>query len=108
MSKVVSINSEDAFDKLLKIRNQVIVIDFSAKWCGPCKKIAPYYEKLAVSVPDIIFAKIDVDEFEEISKSAGIKSIPSFIFYKNGKEIMRVSGADLNAVLKACKDCQNL
>ncbi|XP_063776818.1 thioredoxin-like [Pseudophryne corroboree] len=78
---------ETAGDKLL-------VIDYTAKWCGPCQKIAPVFEALADKYPCVLLYKVDVDEAEDIAGANGIKAMPTFHFYKNGAKIEELRGAD--------------
>ena len=75
-----------------------VVIDFFATWCGPCKRIAPTFEKLADSLTSIVFLKVDVDESPEIVNQFDISSMPTFVFLKNGTEVKRVEGADMAAL----------
>ncbi len=72
-----------------------VVIDFFATWCGPCKRIAPTFEKLAQSLSSIVFLKVDVDESPELVNSFDVSSMPTFVFLKDGKEVKRVEGADM-------------
>jgi thioredoxin 1 len=72
-----------------------VVIDFFATWCGPCKRIAPTYEKLSESLSSIVFLKVDVDESPELVNEFDISAMPTFVFLKDGKEVKRVEGADM-------------
>lgn len=72
-----------------------VVIDFFATWCGPCKRIAPAFEKLAESLQTIVFLKVDVDEAPELVNQFDVSVMPTFVFLKDGKEIKRVEGADM-------------
>ena len=72
-----------------------VVIDFFATWCGPCKRIAPTYEKLSEAFPGIAFLKVDVDEAAELVNQYDISAMPTFVFLKDGKEVKRVEGADM-------------
>ena len=72
-----------------------VVIDFFATWCGPCKRIAPTFEKLADSLTSIQFFKVDVDESPELVNEFDVSAMPTFIFLKDGKEVRRVEGADM-------------
>jgi thioredoxin 1 len=77
--------------------SELTVIDYTASWCGPCKIIAPIFEKLHEKYPNANFAKIDVDN-EQISAVCNenhISSMPTFIFYKNGVEVFKFSGANV-------------
>ncbi|CAL1277126.1 unnamed protein product, partial [Larinioides sclopetarius] len=68
--------------------------------CGPCRRIAPFFEELGRRYPAIIFLKVDVDQCPETATSQGVTSMPTFIFYKNKMKIGQVSGAD-SAALEA-------
>ncbi|KAL8286512.1 hypothetical protein RQP46_004529 [Phenoliferia psychrophenolica] len=81
--------------------DKVIVIDFWATWCGPCKVISPVFEKLADAFPALGFYKVDVDTQEEIAAEVGIKAMPTFQFYKGGEKIGSVVGADPNKLKAA-------
>lgn len=72
-----------------------VVIDFFATWCGPCKRIAPTYEKLSEAFTNVKFFKVDVDESPEIVNQYDISAMPTFVFLKDGKEVKRVEGADM-------------
>jgi thioredoxin 1 len=72
-----------------------VVIDFYATWCGPCKRIAPTYEKLSEAFPTIVFLKVDVDEAAELVNQYDVSVMPTFVFLKNGQEVKRVEGADM-------------
>lgn len=81
-------------------------VDFWASWCGPCRMIAPTFEKLAEKYSkDINFAKVNVDEEPELAAQFGIRSIPTLLLIKNGKVAEQVIGArpyeDLAKVLEA-------
>lgn len=71
-----------------------IVIDFSATWCGPCKKIAPIIEELAEEYEGrVIIGKCDVDDNVELTTRFGIRSVPSVFFLKNGQIVDKSVGA---------------
>ena len=62
-----------------------VLLDFFATWCGPCRMIAPVLEQIAQENPDLIIAKIDVDEEPELAQQFGVVSIPTLVVMKNGK-----------------------
>ncbi|XP_070541285.1 thioredoxin-like [Ptychodera flava] len=88
------VETKDAFDAELKnAGSKLVVVDFTAAWCGPCQFIAPKYKALAEEMTDVVFLKVDVDENSETAQSCNISSMPTFVFFKNGKELERFSGA---------------
>jgi thioredoxin 1 len=72
-----------------------VVIDFFATWCGPCKRVAPFFEKLAEEYVGMKFLKVDVDESAEIAEEFQIRAMPTFVFLKDGVVVKRVEGADM-------------
>ena len=70
------------------------ILKFSAKWCGPCKVISPFYKSLSGQYKNIKFCEVDVDEAIEIADKYNVESMPTFIALVNGKEIQRISGAE--------------
>merc|ERR1712228_1123966 len=82
-SMVAYLETKADYDEALK--NAKVVIDFTATWCSPCKRIGPVFEKLAEQYPDIKFFKVDVDKNGEVSELEGISAMPTFKFYIGGK-----------------------
>ena len=80
----------DTFDK--EINKGISVIDFWAPWCGPCRAMAPVLESVSEQMPEINFAKVNVEEHQNIGRKYEISSIPCFIVFKDGKEIGRIIG----------------
>lgn len=69
------------------------LVDFWATWCGPCRMVAPIVEELAAEMPDVTFAKIDVDENPDAAIGLKIASIPTLMLFKDGKLVDRLIGA---------------
>ncbi len=89
---VVQVTDQDFETKVLKSTAPVMV-DFYAEWCGPCKLAAPVIDKLADKYKGkLTIAKIDVDANQGSSGKYGVMSIPTVIFFKDGKEVERMSG----------------
>jgi len=70
----------------------LVLVDFFATWCGPCRMLAPELEKLATLEPDLTILKIDVDEFPEIASDYDVSSIPSLFLLKDGKPVANKLG----------------
>ncbi|KAG0003848.1 hypothetical protein BGZ80_007990 [Entomortierella chlamydospora] len=90
---VTAINSLEEFHELINSGKRV-VIDFWATWCGPCRVISPVFEKLSDANPDVEFRKVDVDEQSAIGEEVGIRAMPTFISFKDGKKVDEVVGAN--------------
>ncbi|KAM4603520.1 thioredoxin-like [Polymixia lowei] len=85
----------DEFNKVLKdAGDKLVVVDFTAKWCGPCRMIAPFFEELEQKYPGCVFLKVDVDEASELSEERKISCMPTFHFYKQGKKVESLEGAN--------------
>ncbi|KAF7244660.1 Thioredoxin [Varanus komodoensis] len=83
------------FDTALKESpSKLIVVDFSATWCGPCKMIKPFYHSLVEKYPDVIFIEVDVDDAQDVAANCEVKCMPTFQFYKNGQKVAEFSGAN--------------
>ncbi|KAG8699416.1 hypothetical protein FRC08_005323 [Ceratobasidium sp. 394] len=92
---IVHVTSVSQLDTILEAaKSQLVVIDFHATWCGPCHQIAPHYESLAASHPQVQFLKCDVDAAQDVSRKYSIRAMPTFVFIKNGKQIDLVRGAN--------------
>ncbi|KAK2636295.1 hypothetical protein Ddye_031087 [Dipteronia dyeriana] len=76
-----------------KETNKLLVIDFTATWCGPCKSMEPVIKEFVAKYSEVEFIKIDVDKFTEITKQFGVEAMPTFILIKKGKEVDRLVGA---------------
>ena len=72
-----------------------VVIDFYADWCGPCKKIAPDYERLSLQYTDIVFLKVNVDNSPDVSCKYKVRSMPTFVFLNNNSVYATTVGASL-------------
>lgn len=77
-----------------KASGKLVVIDWTASWCGPCQKIAPILEELSVQHPKVVFLKVDVDQHGPAALEAGISAMPTFQFFKGEDKVVEFAGAD--------------
>ena len=73
-------------------KSNLVVVDFFATWCGPCRILGPILENVAGDVKDVDIYKVDVDENEKTARQFGVMSIPTIVLLKDGKEIARNIG----------------
>jgi thioredoxin len=85
--------TDNNFVEFIK-NNSVVVVDFWAPWCGPCKFFAPTFEEVSreLTTEQLKFVKVDVDVSPDAAQENKIRSIPTIVIFKNGKEVKRVSG----------------
>lgn len=82
------------FMKMTKKSDLTMIVDFWAEWCGPCKSMAPIFNQTALDlIGQYILIKVNTEKEQHLSGSLGIRSIPTLIAFKKGKEVNRVSGA---------------
>ena len=73
--------------------DKIVLVDFWATWCGPCRQFGPIFESVSEKHPDIVFGKVDTDAQQELAASAQISSIPTLMIFREGVLIFRNSGA---------------
>ena len=93
------------FDEVLVNSDVPVIVDFWAPWCGPCKMMGPNFQKSAKNFPlKTLFVKVNTEDENNLGARFGIRSIPTLIIFKNGKEEHRASGAlseeQLNSLVK--------
>ena len=82
------------FDEVIVNSDIPVIIDFWAPWCGPCKMMGPVFEKTATKYPlKTLFTKVNTETEQNLGARFGIRSIPTLMIFKNGKEVHRMAGA---------------
>jgi thioredoxin 1 len=92
----MNLNNEN-FESILK-DNSVVLVDFWAEWCGPCKKLSPILDEISQE-NNLFIAKLDTDAFPELSEKHGIRSIPTMILFENAVPVKTIVGARPKHVL---------
>jgi thioredoxin 2 len=86
--------TDASFDRVVSDAPVPVVVDFYADWCGPCKMMAPFLDRVAAeNAGAVLFAKVDTDRNPEVSRRFGIASIPTTIVFRGGREMARRMGA---------------
>ena len=86
--------------ELVKAGGKLVVVDFFATWCGPCKKIAPYFEQLETQYKDVLFLKVDVDICQQTAAKCNISAMPTFQLFKNRSKVEEVVGGDVQKLVQ--------
>ena len=87
----IELTKETFEDTILK--NDTVIVDFWAEWCGPCKMFAPTFEKVSADHPDIVFAKVDTEDQQELAGYFNIRSIPTLMVFRDQVGIYSQPGA---------------
>jgi thioredoxin 1 len=88
---VIELNSSNFDDALLK--NKLVLVDFWAEWCGPCKSMHPIFSRMAKKYSHVRFARVNVDDSQNIATKFNVQSIPTFIMFNDGKVVQQMVGA---------------
>lgn len=108
VGKVTQVNKDTFWPIVKAAGDKAVVLDMYTQWCGPCKAMAPKFEKLAEEYLDVIFLKLDCNqENKPLAKELGIRVVPTFKILKDGKVVEEVTGAKYDALLAAIQTARN-
>ncbi|XP_008064360.1 thioredoxin domain-containing protein 8 [Carlito syrichta] len=89
------IKDTNEFKTFLKdAEHKLVVVEFSSKWCGPCKRMNPIFHAMSLQYQNVFFANVDVDDSPELAETCNIKAIPTFQMFKQIQKIFEFCGAD--------------
>lgn len=100
MHGLVSMVDANEFDRIIAKSEKTVIVDFWASWCGPCRMYGPEFEKASIESTDAVFLKLNTENNQALSEKLGIRGIPCTIVYKNGREVLRQSGAMKSSQVK--------
>ncbi|GIG70863.1 thioredoxin [Phytomonospora endophytica] len=99
--------TKDTFEKAIS-EEGIVLVDFWADWCGPCKRFAPTYSKVSEQHEDVTFGKVDTEAEQDLARAAGISSIPTVMAFRDGILVFAQPGilpeSGLNAVIEKVKE----
>lgn len=87
----IEINTDDFEETITE--NDIVLVDFWADWCGPCKRFAPIYEKASEEYPEVTFAKLDTEANQALSAALNIEGIPTLMAFREGVLVFNQAGA---------------
>ena len=88
---VIDLDSSNFHDVISQ--NNLLLVDFWAEWCGPCKSMHPIFSRMAKKYEQVRFARVNVDNSQDVAKKFNVQSIPTFIMFKNGQVAQQMVGA---------------
>ena len=98
--QTIQISSAENMQELLRT-NKIVIVDFYADWCPPCKAISPKFDALSREMLSIKFCKVNIDNLQNIGAQYSISSIPTFIVFFKGQEVNRLVGASIQDIKRS-------
>ena len=95
---IVEISETKVFHSALQSTSGLVVIDFFAPWCGPCRALAPTLMDIVNTFPKVLVIKVDVDILNDVASTFDVSRLPTIVYVRNGREIDRVVGSDRGAI----------
>jgi thioredoxin 1 len=92
--------TNEEFKEIINNSHKMVVVDFYASWCMPCLMISPIIDELSEKIKKVKFVKMDIEENRELASNLNVSSIPCLIFFKEGKEVDRIIGAQPQEVIE--------
>ena len=100
LSQPISV-TDQSFDGVVLANKNLVMVDFSAPWCGPCKAVDPIIDELAQEYSGrVTFAKVNIDENQNVAIRYSVQSLPTILIFKEGKPFSQINGAKPKAELK--------
>ncbi len=93
--------TEENFEQEVLKSNELVVVDFYADWCGPCKMVGPIIEQLAAEQTGVKIGKLNVDNAQGIAAKYKVMSIPTILYFKNGEVVHKIIGLEKKEVFEA-------
>lgn len=85
--------TDSTFEQMVIETDKLVLVDFWAEWCGPCKMIAPILDQIAQELDDkLVIGKLDIDENQDTAMAFGVMSIPTLLLFKDGEPVDRIVG----------------
>ena len=99
-NKPKELKTNEEFDAFMEANgDRLVVVDYTAEWCGPCQEIKPHFEKLAGEIiNEVTLVKVDHESGSEIINSKGVRGYPTFRFYKGGEQLDQMQGANFEGL----------
>ena len=105
-SNLFAVENEEHFATVMKTQvqpGQLVLLDFTATWCGPCQRMVPHLNALAQEYPNMMIIKVDVDECQAVAQQFNVSSMPTFVFVRDAQIVGNFSGASPPQLIQMSK-----